>query len=127
MGRPDLVKKYKERAQAIDGPAFADEEQNLPTRRPRKVRILQNHAVYGAIRVGDYKLLERYEDGGVHLYDLQADIGETQDLASEHPERVGRMREALHDWYKRVDAKFLREKNGRDPWRPGDGNTGDRE
>ena len=30
----------------------------------------------GAIREGDYKLIERYEDGQVHLYNLKNDIGE---------------------------------------------------
>ncbi len=257
MGRPDLVEKYKTRAEAIDGEEFADEEQVYGDK-PRRVRILQKHAVYaamveamdqavgkvlnqledsgvadntvvfftsdngglstsegsptsnlplrggkgwvyeggirepwlvrypgatrpgsvssepissidlyatvaaaakielqhkidgvdlmpalrgeqlgrdalywhyphysnqggipgGAIRVGDYKLIERYEDGRVHLYNLADDVGEANDLASEQPQRVNRMRRQLHDWYQKVDAKFLREKDGRTPWRP---------
>jgi arylsulfatase A-like enzyme len=72
----------------------------------------------GAIREGDFKLIERYEDGRVHLYNLQDDIGETNDLAAEMPERVAKMRTRLHDWYQSVDAKFLREKDGRVPWSP---------
>ena len=40
----------------------------------------------GAIRVGDYKLFERYEDGRVHLYNLKDDIGELKDLAAAKPE-----------------------------------------
>lgn len=72
----------------------------------------------GAIRKGDFKLVERYEDGRVHLYNLADDIGETMDLAETQPERVKRMRSELHSWYRSVDAKFLREKEGRTPWKP---------
>ena len=72
----------------------------------------------GAIREGNYKLLERYEDGRVHLYDLAQDIGEQNDLAAQQPERVEQMRKRLHDWYQSVDARFLRKKNGETPWRP---------
>ncbi|MEO1616089.1 MAG: sulfatase [Planctomycetota bacterium] len=74
----------------------------------------------GAIRVGNHKLIERYEDGRVHLYDLAADIGERTDLADDKPELVQSMREELHAWYKVVDAKFLGEKDGVVPWRPED-------
>lgn len=73
----------------------------------------------GAIREGQYKLFERYEDGRVHLYDLKNDIGEQNDLAADKPELVKEMRERLHQWYKEVDAQFLQEKNGNAPWRPG--------
>ncbi len=75
----------------------------------------------GAIRSGDWKLIERYEDGRVHLYNLQDDIGERIDVASKHPERVAEMRGKLHAWYKSVDAKFLQPKtpDGPQPWRPG--------
>lgn len=73
----------------------------------------------GAIREGDYKLFERYEDGRVHLCNLKDDIGEQIDVADEHPELVTKMRQRLHDWYKTVDAKFLQRKdNGPEPWRP---------
>ncbi|MGJ8653593.1 MAG: sulfatase [Opitutaceae bacterium] len=73
----------------------------------------------GAIREGDFKLVERYEDGRVHLYNLKDDIGEQDDLATKFPERVAQMRARLHDWYETVDAKFLRQKTGGPkPWRP---------
>ena len=73
----------------------------------------------GAIRMGDWKLVERYEDGRVHLYDLGRDIGEREDLSSKYPERVEQMRNKLHAWYKQVDAKFLQRKDdGPLPWRP---------
>lgn len=72
----------------------------------------------GAIRTGDFKLFERYEDGRVHLYDLSQDIGEQVDLASEMPDRVRSMRNKLHQWYQAVDAKLLQPKDGNVPWQP---------
>ena len=74
----------------------------------------------GAIRIGDFKLLERYEDGRVHLYNLKDDIGERKDLSEQQPKRVAAMRSDLHRWYKTVGAKFLRKNgDGPEPWRPG--------
>ena len=74
----------------------------------------------GAIRNGDWKLIERYEDGRVHLYNLKNDIGERTDLAKLHPDRVAAMRKELHAWYKETDAKFLRslKESGPMPWQP---------
>lgn len=73
----------------------------------------------GAIRTGRWKLLERYEDGRVHLYDLEDDLGERTDLASREPERVDAMRATLHAWYREVDAKFLAARDGGPaPWTP---------
>ncbi len=73
----------------------------------------------GAVRMGPYKLVERYEDGRVHLYDLDEDLGEQHDLAESMPERVDAMRERLHAWYEEVDAQFLRPlPDGPEPWQP---------
>ncbi len=73
----------------------------------------------GVVRMGNYKLIERYEDGRVHLYNLADDIGERDDLAEQLPGKVRSMRERLHAWYGEVGAKFLEPKpGGPDPWRP---------
>ena len=73
----------------------------------------------GAIRIGDYKLFESYEDGSVTLHNLKTDIGERNDIAAQHPEKVKEMRAKLHAWYKTVDANFLQPKpNGPQPWNP---------
>ena len=74
----------------------------------------------GAIRQGDWKLIQRFEDGRVHLYNLAQDPGERQDLAQAQPERVTAMRQALEQWYTEVDAKFLERREPDQPlWRPG--------
>ena len=73
----------------------------------------------GVIRSGNWKLIERYEDGRTHLFNLDTDIHERSDLARRYPKRVKQMRARLHAWYGEVDAKFLKAKpNGPQPWRP---------
>jgi hypothetical protein len=64
-------------------------------------------------------LIERFEDGSTQLYNLARDVGETNDVAGEHPDRVEEMKNRLHAWYQQVDAKFLQPKpGGPQPWRP---------
>lgn len=73
----------------------------------------------GAVRSGNWKLIERYEDGRKHLYNLAEDIGEQNDVAHQNPEIVKQMTSDLHSWYQEVDAKFLRAKpDGPLPWTP---------
>lgn len=62
----------------------------------------------GAIRRGDWKLLEYFEDGHVELYDLSADIGEQHDLAVSFPGMAGQLRELLTAWREEVDAQMPR-------------------
>jgi arylsulfatase A-like enzyme len=59
-----------------------------------------------SVRLGDYKLIEFFEDGRVELYNLREDIGETHDLSEEQPERVARLQEILADWRQRVEANI---------------------
>jgi arylsulfatase A len=54
----------------------------------------------GAIRQGDFKLIEFYTDGRLELYDLTEDIGETQDLAAQLPEKTRELRALLEQWRK---------------------------
>jgi uncharacterized protein YehS (DUF1456 family) len=69
--------------------------------------------------MGPWKLVERFEDGRVHLFNLDHDIGEREDLATSAPERVAAMRKRLHQWYREVGARFLRPlEGGPEPWRP---------
>ena len=67
------------------------------------------------IRLVDWKLVERYEDRGVYLYDLKIYIGELNDLAFSQPSRVQAMYQQFHAWYREMDAEFLQSK---DRWRP---------
>ncbi|NQU24463.1 MAG: sulfatase [Candidatus Nealsonbacteria bacterium] len=62
----------------------------------------------GAIRQGDYKLIEFYEDDSVELYNLANDIGETRDLSAEMPEKAAEMKGKLDAWLKESGAKMPR-------------------
>jgi arylsulfatase A-like enzyme len=73
----------------------------------------------GVIMEGDYKLIQRYEDGRVQLYNLKDDISEKNDLSQEQPEVVDRLESQFHDWLKIQNARFLQEREDSGPaWRP---------
>jgi len=58
----------------------------------------------GAIRMGDYKLIEFFETGERMLYDLAQDIGETKNLAGDLPEKRDTLHAALKAWRARTKA-----------------------
>jgi len=58
----------------------------------------------GAIRAGDYKLIEWYEDNSVELYNLKDDLGEKNDLAASMPEKAAELRRLLHRWLRQTKA-----------------------
>ena len=60
----------------------------------------------GAVRSGQYKLLDYYENGTVQLFDLKNDIGEQNDLAESHPKIAQELKTMLHRWREDVDAKM---------------------
>ena len=76
-----------------------------------------------AIREGDYKLIEWYEEtlynekNQINLYNVREDVGETKDLAEEMPELAARLREKLHQWRKSVDAQEMKVNPNYDPKR----------
>ena len=59
-----------------------------------------------AVRLGNWKLLEYYEDNRLELYNLANDLGEAEDLAASEPGKTAELRERLHTWLKSVDAQF---------------------
>lgn len=60
----------------------------------------------GAIREGDHKLIEFYEDGKLELFNLKDDIGEQTNLARQMPEKVEQMHAKLKEWRKAVGAQM---------------------
>lgn len=61
---------------------------------------------YSAIRAGDWKLIQHYEDGHHELFDLAQDPGEAHDLAASQPERVMALARRLADWQGKVGAQW---------------------
>ena len=59
----------------------------------------------GAIRVGDWKLVEHYEDGRLELFNLVTDPGEDRDRSADDPARVADLRGRLEGWRRNVGAR----------------------
>lgn len=59
----------------------------------------------GAIRIGDWKLIEFFDNGEKELYNLKEDLSETANLVTKHPEKVKELQEKLEQWRKEVNAK----------------------
>lgn len=60
----------------------------------------------GAIRKGDFKLIEFYEDKRLELYDLKNDIGEGRNLAASKPELAEALQKRLARWRASVGAQM---------------------
>ena len=58
----------------------------------------------GAIRDGDWKLLEFFTDERRELYNLRNDIGEQNNLAAGQPERAAQLQRKLAAWRQSVNA-----------------------
>lgn len=58
----------------------------------------------GAVRSGDWKLIEFLETGKSELYNLKSDLGEKTDLAARMPDRARALQADLAAWRKRVNA-----------------------
>jgi arylsulfatase A-like enzyme len=73
---------------------------------------------YGAIRSGNFKLIEFFNDMHVELYDLSSDLGEQHDLAEADAARAAQLRERLHRWREEVGAQMPTTNPHYDPSRP---------
>ena len=60
----------------------------------------------GAIRVGNFKLIEWFEDGHEELYNIGEDLSETRDLSKKMPEKVTRLKQMLHNWRQQIGAQM---------------------
>ena len=74
-------------------------------------------APVGAVRYGDFKLLEYFEDGKLELYNLAKDIGETRDLAKSNPKKTQQLHAMLKAWRKDINAQMPRANPNFDPKR----------
>ena len=65
----------------------------------------------GAIRMGDWKLIEYFEDGTLELYNLAEDLGEEQNLAKREAKRSQQMHSMLKAWRRSTGAPVPTERN----------------
>ena len=57
-----------------------------------------------AVREGKWKLLHFLEDDRLELYNLEDDIGETNNLAGAMPQKAEALKEKLHRWRRELGA-----------------------
>ena len=58
----------------------------------------------GAIRFGNWKLIEKFESGEDELFHLSDDPSESRNVASQHPETVALLKKKLAAWRRSVGA-----------------------
>lgn len=71
----------------------------------------------GAVRAGDWKLIEFFDTGETELYDLHDDIGESKNLAKVFPAKQTRLLALLKSWRKEVDAQMPQQNPAYNPMR----------
>ena len=69
----------------------------------------------GAIRVGDYKLIEFFETGRLELYNLEEDLSQRHDLAAKMPEPTRQLHDRLTKWRNAIGAPMPKPKPGVSP------------
>lgn len=60
----------------------------------------------GAVRLGDWKLVDNFETSQVELYNLKDDVGERHDLSNDFPLKRDELHRLLKDWRQNVQANM---------------------
>jgi arylsulfatase A-like enzyme len=66
---------------------------------------------FGAVRKGNWKLIEFFEDGALELYNIKEDISETRNRAGEMPEKTAELHQLMKEWRLQVQAPVPMERN----------------
>ena len=106
----ELSESIGDTSHILDGKSlvqsFTEQKENLD--RP----IYWHYPVYhhaepaGAMRQGDWKLIENFTDNSLELYNIKEDIGEQNNLASTHSALAEEMQQSLSQWRSSVNAKL---------------------
>jgi arylsulfatase A-like enzyme len=118
------------RSPAIDGVSLAGLLRGQAV--PRREALYWHYPHYsnqggvpgGAVRQGDWKLIEFYEDSRLELYNLREDPGEKRNLARREARRAARLHGLLRDWRKRSRAAMPKPNPDYDPAKADQGLTG---
>ncbi len=106
--------------QVIDGENLMNSFEGLP---PQERAIYFHYPHYhhsvpaGAIREGDYKLIQFYDDMRIELYNLSKDIGEKNNLAEQQPKLAAHLLGKLSRWLSEVGAEMPTQNPNFDPAR----------
>lgn len=78
----------------------------------------------GAVRLGEWKLIEFFEDGRLELFNLHNKVGEQRNVVRREPQRARQLLELLKDWRGTVRAAMPTFNPGFDPARSSEQLTG---
>jgi len=67
----------------------------------------------GLIQIGDWKLMEYFEDHRLELYNLREDIGESKNLASQRPDKLEELKTKMLAWRKSINAPMPTANDGK--------------
>ncbi len=96
-------KQIKERSLFWFFPAYLETYSNM--------KLVWRQTPANAIRKGDWKLIEYFEDDHIELYNLAYDIGETRDLSNVEKKKAGELLRELRLWRQEIHAPGLMDKN----------------
>ena len=104
----ELTATQQRPSQHVDGVSFSQQLLGAPAAGKRDALFWHypHNRHEAAVREGRYKLLHRFKEGRVELYDLETDIGEHLDLSHEQPQLATRLLGKLEQWQESVGAKF---------------------
>lgn len=101
---------YQAKPDGISIAALLLRNENLPAERP----IFWHYPHFsnqqgrpaGAVRAGDYKLVENYETGKTELFNLKTDISESVNLARKNRQKTLELHNLLIEWRNEVQANM---------------------
>jgi len=88
----------------INKPSLKDQSRPLYWHYPHFSNQLGRPA--GAVRVGDWKLVDNFELSKLELYNLKEDVGERHDVAKNFPAKRDELHRLLIDWRQKVQANM---------------------
>lgn len=100
---------FKDRAIFWHFPAYLDSYARSDQQRD----LLFRTRPCSVMRFGDWKLHEYFEDGGLELYNLREDIGESKDLSASMPEKTNELHAMMQTWRREIGAPVPKEPNPR--------------
>jgi len=114
----EMVNLPNQQEQILDGVSFskvlrgdkADIERPIFWHSPMPRPTSTGDRANTAVRKGDYKLLDFYEEGVVELYNISTDISEKKDLSDQMPKKRNELLNLIKNWRKEVNA-FIKKKN----------------
>jgi arylsulfatase A-like enzyme len=97
---------------AVDGTSLVPLMKDPAAHLPREALYFHYPHYYSttspvsAVRAGDWKLVEYYEDQRRELFNLRDDLSETANLAAKMPDKAADLSRRLHDWLETVGAQM---------------------